>query len=215
MKKVYIFDLDGTLLNSMPYWAKAMISLLDKYNINYPIDVIKTIIPLGMKGTVEYFKTLGLNLTLEEFMNEVYSSLQVYYENEIKFKNGAFEYLKKLKKNGASLNILTASPKIFIEVSFKRLGAFELFDNLWSCDDFGLGKTEPEIFYKILDLLGAKTEEAIFFDDNIGSIKGSKKAGICSVAVFDPTNIDSREELINNADFHIEDFENILDKELF
>ena len=215
MKKYYIFDLDGTLLNSMPYWAKAMLSLLDKNGIKYPPDVIKIIIPLGMKATIQYFNELGLKITFDDFMKEVYSFLLGFYQNEIEFKESVFDYLKKLKDDGVSLNVLTASPKIFIEEAFTRLGVFDWFQNLWSCDDFGLGKTEPEIFKEVLDLLGAEAKDAVFFDDNTGALGGATKAGLCTVGVFDPSNLDSREHLIEISDFHINSFKELLENEPF
>lgn len=215
LKKYYIFDLDGTVVDSMPYWGRAMLELLDKYNIKYPPNVIEIIVPLGMKGTVEYFHSLGFEISLDDFMEEVYSALQKYYDNTILLKPYAREYLKKLKEKGASLNILTASPKSFVDAVLGREGVAGFFDNLWSCDYFGLGKTEPEIYYEVMKLLGATKEETVFFDDNPGSVGGAKKAGIETVAVFDLANKNFREELVKTADHHIESFGEFLEKEPF
>ena len=67
--KHYLFDFDGTLVDSMPYWAGAMLDVLDTYGIKYSDDIIRIITPLGSLGTAEYFQKLGLDLTIEEIRN--------------------------------------------------------------------------------------------------------------------------------------------------
>ena len=83
-----------------------------------------------------------------------------------------------LEQQGASLNVLTASPHITLDACAKRVGLWELFDNIWSCDDFGTTKADPEIYKMAAERIGLPVEDIIFLDDNLGADKTAKSAGM-------------------------------------
>ena len=86
----YIFDFDGTLVNSMPFWAQKMLNILQKTNTAYPDDIIKIITPLGDAGTAEYFKTdLKVPLSKEEMFAQMDEYALPLYRDKISFKDGA------------------------------------------------------------------------------------------------------------------------------
>ena len=76
MKKTDLFDFDGTLVDSMPTFKKVMLRILDENNISYGDDIVKIITPLGLKGTAEYFISLGLNKSVEEIRDITGLSIQ-------------------------------------------------------------------------------------------------------------------------------------------
>ena len=139
--KTYLFDFDGTLVNSMPYYARAMLSVLDDAKIPYGQDMIKTITPLGYIGTARYYRELGVSLSEEEILSLFRERLYTEYSENIGEKETVRETLIALKEGGASLNVLTASPHIMLDCCLIRLGLYDLFDNVWSCDDFGTSKS--------------------------------------------------------------------------
>jgi len=125
----YIFDFDGTLVDSMPDWSAKMINILETYNVSYPSDIIKIITPLGDKGTAEYFiNVLNVPLTCEEMFKMMDDYAIPKYRDTIEAKSGVIAYLEKMKKEGISLNVLTASPHKMLDVCLKRLGIYDLFD---------------------------------------------------------------------------------------
>lgn len=203
----YIFDFDGTLVDSMPYWAKKMINILEKNNVDYPEDIIKTLATLGDLGSAKYIKEVfGVKSSIEEMLEQMDEYALPKYRDTIILKDGVFEYLKMLRKNNCSLNVLTASPHKMLDPCLMRNGIYDMFDNIWSTDDFGLTKVQPEIYKKAVKRLGVKVDEAVFFDDNVGAVKTAKEAGLYVVGVYDESGEDFTEQIKESADLYIESF---------
>ncbi len=207
----YLFDFDGTLVDSMPIFSKTMISILDENNIPYDSDIIKTIVPLGVLGTAKHFMGMGLDLKLDEIIAIMGKKLIKEYTYNIPAKNNVIDVLKQLKKQGASLNVLTASPHIILDVCLERLGILDLFTNVWSCDDFDTTKANPEIYIKAAEKLGVSAEEVLFLDDNINAVKTAKNAGVRVCAVYDETSKESEAQMREIANGYIYDFTELLD----
>lgn len=182
----YIFDMDGTLIDSMPSFGGAILRYLEENGIAYPPDVIDTVTPLGFLGTANYFReTLGVTATVEEIARGLGELMLDAYFYKIPAKEGVTEALIRLRGEGHSLHILTASPHVTMDPCLERLGILPLVDNAWSSDDFGLVKAKPEIYRAVAERLGASVEDCIFFDDNLGAITAAREAGMHTVAVYD------------------------------
>lgn len=203
----YIFDFDGTLVDSMPDWSKKMINILERNHVEYPLDIIKTIATLGDLGSAKYFKEVfNVELTIEEMLEQMDEYALPKYRDSIILKEGVLEYLTMLKKNSCSLNVLTASPHKMLDPCLRRNGIYDLFDNVWSTDDFKMTKVQPEIYKEAVKRLGVKEDEAVFFDDNIGAVKTAKKAGLYTVAVYDKSGEDFIVQLKESSDLYIDSF---------
>ena len=203
MKETYLFDFDGTLVDSMPTFVSVMIRILDEHGIKYSDDIVKIITPLGYLGTAEYFRSLGLKKPTEEIVALMNSYARAEYENTVGAKRGVIDTLRKLRDGGASLNILTASPHIMLDPCLKRLGIFELFDNVWSSDDFGTTKADPKIYKMAADRLGCRVENVIFVDDNVGAVKTAKLAGMVAYGIFDESSAELVEEMTAISDRYL------------
>ncbi len=209
MKKSYIFDFDGTLVDSMPYWSEKMLNILRVTNTPIPSDIIKIITPLGDKGTAKYFReTLGVKLSEEEMFALMDEYALPKYRDEIPIKQGVREYLIKSKEKGISLNVLTASPHKMLDPCLKRLGVYDLFDFVFSCDDFNTTKSNPEIYLKTCERIGVNVTNSVFFDDNLLACKTAKEAGLKVVGVYDKTGEDFERELKERFDGYVKTFEN-------
>lgn len=207
MHKYYLFDFDGTLVDSMPHWSKIMLDTLDDGKVSYPNNILDIVCPLGYLGTAEYFiNVLGLKANSDKLVESFINKAIYNYKNIIPLKDGVKDYLLFLKSKGKSLNVLTASPHNALDPCLKRLGVFDLFDNVWSCDDFNTTKANPKIYHAVAKKLNTTVSEIAFFDDNINSIKTGKQAGAYTVGIFDKSGSNFTSELKSTAHQFYESF---------
>ena len=210
MKKTYLFDFDGTLVDSMPTFVSVMLRILDERDIKYGDDIVKIITPLGYRGTAEYFRTLGVKESTDEIVEIMNRYARYEYENNIPAKEGVEETLRAMKARGDSLSVLTASPHIALDPCLMRLGLFELFDRVWSCDDFNTTKADPEIYKMASERLGRAVDEVIFVDDNINAVKTAKRAGMISFGIYDESGAELADEFRSDADAYVLNFSELL-----
>ena len=207
----YLFDFDGTLVDSMPYYERAMLSVLEENGIAYGEDLIKTITPLGYAGTAGYYKeVLGLTLSEREILSDMKSFAYYAYAHKVPIKENVRETLQALASAGADLHILTASPHDVLDICIERLGLGKFFKNVWSTDDFGLSKTDPEIYKGAAERIGRATGEILFLDDNLLALAAAKRAGMPTVGVYDASSLAYAEEIRAAADGYIKDFLELL-----
>ena len=212
--KTYLFDFDGTLVDSMPTFVSCMLRILDENGIAYGDDIVKVITPLGLMGTAKHFIKMGIDKPLEEIMQTMGDYMMDAYEHHIPAKPHVIETLQALKRRGCNLNVLTASPHITLDACLKRLDMFGLFTNVWSCDDFNTTKADPEIYKMAAQRIGEPVEEVLFLDDNLNADKTAKQAGMKVCGVYDASSEDYVEEIKAATDGYIYDFEELLTLEL-
>lgn len=209
--KTYLFDFDGTLVDSMPAFISVMLRILDENNIKYEDDIIKIITPLGYAGTAKYFIELGVNMSEDELMALMNNYIYDEYKYNIPAKKNVKEVLEKLKESGANLNILTASPHVVLDPCLQRLGIYDLFTNVWSCDDFGTTKADPEIYKMAAEKIGEPVENVLFLDDNYNADKTAKSSGMKVCGVYDDSSKDYVDEIKQVCDYYIYDFSELME----
>ena len=209
--KAYLFDFDGTLVDSMSPYANSLYKILDDNNVSYGDDSIKIITPLGLSGTAEYCISIGLDLTKEEIISLMGKYMYEEYVNNIPAKNNVISVLKELKSRGIKLNVLTASPHITLDACLKRLGIFDIFYNVRSCDDFGTTKTDPVIYIKAAEKIGENVEDIIFFDDNLFADLTAKSVGMKVCGVYDDSSKEYIDDMKKQTDYYINDFSELLE----
>ncbi len=202
-KKVFVFDLDGTLIDSMPTFERIMLATLDKYNVKYTPDVVNVLTPLGTEGILDYFRQVGITASREEILEFIFKQMADEYFNRIPLKPTVYDTLITLKNSGYSLNVLTASPHLTLDPCLKRLGVYDLFDNVYSSDDFNTSKSNPEIYKMLAKKLNVKESEMTFIDDNLTALKTAKSVGVKVYGVFDKSSISDKEEIISIADGYL------------
>lgn len=206
----YLFDFDGTLVDSMPTYIAVMLRVLDENGISYGEDIVKTVTPLGYKGTAEYYQKLGVRMSVEEILACFDAYAKKEYTENVQAKVSVKEVLTQMKARGDRLNVLTASPHAMLDPCLCRLGMYELFDNVWSCDDFNTTKANPEIYKMAAEKIGAPVKEIIFLDDNFNALKTAKTAGMRVFGVYDASSESYREEIQGLTERYIENFSQLV-----
>ena len=202
----YIFDFDGTLVDSMPYWAGAHISALEEHGIPVPDGFVNTITPLGNLGASKYTVSLGLECSLDEYLTALNTRLYSEYTTRVPLKAHVKDTLQKLRKAGHRLFVLTASPHLYLDDCLCLHGVHDLFDEVWSIDDFGMVKSYTAIYLAAAERIGASVSECVFVDDNEIAITTARAAGMYAVAVFDESSADRRESIAAAVDKYIDTF---------
>ena len=183
-----------------------LIRVCDENNIKYGDDIVKIITPLGYGGTAKYFRELGLEMPEDDILALMHKYAHDEYLYNIPAKENVIKILKELRSQGASLNILTASPHTMLDPCLERLGIFDLFTNVWSCDDFKTTKADPEIYKMAAEKIGENIEKILFLDDNFNADKTAKTAGMKVCGVYDDSSKDYIDEIKTISDYYIYDF---------
>ena len=200
----YLFDFDGTLVDSMPTYTAIMVKMLDDYHIEYGADLIRTITPLGYRLTARYYREkLGHPLSEDEIVSRLQADAVDAYTHTVPAKENVIETLKALHARGDHLNVLTASPHPMLDPCLRRLGVWNLFDNVWSCEDFGTGKSDPAIYRAAAERMGVSVSEVIFVDDNYNADKTAKDAGCTVYGIFDESSRAYEAEIRSVADRYL------------
>lgn len=205
----YLFDFDGTLVDSMPVYAAMMRGILDEQQVAYGEDIIKIITPLGYRGTAAYFKQLGMQLPQEDILAMMMERAVEAYTYRVPAKEHVIDELRRLKARGDDLNVLTASPHEMLDPCLKRLGIYDLFTNVWSCEDFGTTKADPAIYHMAAERIGRPVQDIWFLDDNLGADQTAKAAGMRVCAVYDDSSAEYEQEMRSATDAYIRDFSEI------
>ena len=207
----YLFDFDGTLVDSMPTFVGAFFRIMERYHMPHDGKTVKDITPLGYRGSAKYLIDRGMPLTEEEILREVNDFAQAAYHNTIVAKKHVKETLEALRAKGDRLYVLTASPHSVLDSCLARNELLSLFEEVWSCEDFATTKADPAIYRMAADRIGLPVGEVIFLDDNIGACQTAKSAGMRVYAVYDETSEDMKDEMRALCDRYITDFSELLE----
>lgn len=209
-----LFDMDGTLTDSMYIWESAGEMLLKRHHITPPAGLKKELDALTLRQTAVFFnERFGLHDTAEETMDEICKMVEGEYFYRVPGKPHIETALSWLSANGVALGIVTASERYHVEAACKRLGIWKDFQKMFTCTEMGLTKHTPEIFKRAAEELGALPQETIIFEDALHAIKTAANHGFWTVAVDDTFNHEYTKELKETADWFLTDYsqaENLL-----
>lgn len=205
--KAYIFDLDGTLLDSMGVWEQIDAEFLTKRGIEMPPDYISAVCALSFQETAAYtIERFGLPVSVDELLKE-WNAMAVHaYGHTVALKPYAREFLTAVKERGVKLGIATSLPAALYEPSLRGHGIIEMFDVVCSTDEVGLGKSSPEVFLYTADKLGAAPKECVVFEDILQAIQSAKLAGMVVYGVFDEASKEQWAAIQKIADGVLYDF---------
>ncbi len=181
-----IFDLDGTLFDSMGVWAQIDIDFLGKRGLTPPPDYMETITPLGFRATAEYtIQRFHLNETPEALMEEWHQMAVEAYTCHVPLKPQAKPLLERLKASGYRLGVTSASSKELAIPCLSRHGITGLFDSIVTAGTDGPGKNDPEIWRISAAKLGVPASQCAVLDDVAAALSAAQAAGMLPVGVLD------------------------------
>jgi len=205
--KAAIFDLDGTLIDSMGVWEKIDIDFLAKRGLPVPETYMNEICARSFREAAEY--TIDL-FHLEESAGDLireWNDMAIYeYSHNIKLKPYAKEYLMLLKSCGIKLGIATSLPAVLYEPVLSNNGVRTLFDAICSTDEVERGKEFPDIFLYAAKKLKTKPEKCVVFEDLPQAIRSAKLAGMFVYGVYDASSKEHWDEIKRVADGVLYDF---------
>lgn len=211
MKKHIIFDLDGTLIDSMPVWKNIAGEYIQKYNLNAPDNLNEIVKKQTLPETAAYFKKqFSISKEVDEIVTEIISMVAQQYHCAVPLKPYAKQYLEKEKQNGSKMCILTASEPSYIFSAMKRLDIIKYFSFIATCTEMGLTKNDREAFSITMQRLGGKKENTIIFEDALYAIDTAKKDNFYVIAVSENTRAEDKLQIQQLADRYIYSYKELL-----
>lgn len=200
-----IFDLDGTVLDSMGAWEHAPERYLGGLGIDAEAGLGKTMFAMSMKEGAEFLKDhFGLNAGIDEIIEGVNRAVIYFYHEQVQLKEGAQEFLRTLKQAGVRITAATSSDRHIVESALKRLKITDCFDRIFTSTEIGAGKTEPDIFFAAAEYMGTQPRETWVFEDSFYAIQTAKNAGFRTVGVYDDSSAEIQDEIKKIADIYLE-----------
>lgn len=212
-KKYAIFDMDGTLIDSMTYWENLGREYLSMQGVPENLDaVMEEIKPLTMTESAELFRTrFSLSGTKESIAASMNWMIEEHYRKDIPLKNGVKDYLAKLHASGVKMCVASATDKALMETCLERLGIKGYFEFILSCEEVGAGKRKPDVYFEAVRRMENQEkispESVAVFEDADYAIHTALEAGFYTIAVYDDSNKDKWEKLKMQTREFIEDWE--------
>ncbi|MFA9465763.1 MAG: HAD family hydrolase [Velocimicrobium sp.] len=205
-----IFDLDGTLIDSMWMWKEIDVEYLSKFNLKLPSDLQTEIEGMSFSETAAYFKKrFQLSDTIEKIKADWNEMAYRKYRYEILFKKGALEFLNILKKQNIKTGIATSNSKSLVTAIIANHKIDHLFDSIHTSCEVEKGKPAPDIYLLVAKDLEVAPNRCLVFEDVVNGIKAGKEAKMKVCAVYDDFSKDNDEKKRILADYYIHDFTEI------
>lgn len=206
-----IFDLDGTLIDSMWMWKSIDIDYLGRHGKEFPADLQEEIEGMSFSETAVYFKN---RFCLEDELDKIKADWNAMawdkYENEVTLKEGVLEFLQYLKNHNIPAGIATSNSKELVELVLKRHNLLQYFKSIRTSCDVAKGKPEPDIYLLVAKDLGAAPKKCLVFEDLPQGIMAGKNAGMRVCAVADEFSNEKLEKKKKLADYYIETIKDIV-----
>ncbi|MBO1686973.1 MULTISPECIES: HAD family hydrolase [Clostridium] len=202
-----IFDLDGTLVDSMWVWSKIDIDYLESKGHALPENLNSEICHLSFTQTANYFKErFSLSDSIDTILKDWNNMAYNHYSENVKLKDGVNEFLDKLKQNNIKIALATSNSVPLLEACLKNNGIYDYFDSITTTDEVSNGKNCPDVYLLAAKKLNVNPKNCIVFEDILPAIKGAKAADMTVIAVSDKHSLNDLDEIINHSDKYINSY---------
>lgn len=181
-----IFDLDGTLLDSMSLWDTLGADYLRSLGKEPAEDLAETFRSFTLEESAQYYRDhYGVTLSVEQIVAGINGMIRQYYLDTVPLKPGAEAFLRKLHDRGVKLALATVTPCFLAKGALKRLGVLEFFSGVFACGPGDPGKEDPWIYRQAWECLGTQKGETIVLEDVFHALKTAKEDGFLTAGVYD------------------------------
>ena len=210
-QKVAIFDMDGTLVDSMFIWSSMGTGYLRDLGYALTQEMEDKMRVMSLRETCQLcVDTFALSNTTEELMAGIYEKVRHFYEHDVTLKAGVDSYLQALEKQGVAMYVATATDLELAETAIKHVGIGHYFKGILTCAQAGRGKDYPAIFLQAMEAVNGHLESTVVYEDSLVAIRTAKKAGFQVVGIFDQAAHMHQTEIQSLADVYIQDFTDLL-----
>ncbi|MDD2972966.1 MAG: HAD family phosphatase [Lachnospiraceae bacterium] len=206
-KKAVIFDLDGTLVDSMGIWKELDVEYLSKFQIKLPENLQNEIEGMSFHETAAYFKNrFSLADSIEE-ITKCWNEMAAYkYTHEVPLKKGVLEFLELCKMQKIKIGIASSNSKELVMNVLKAHGIHTYFDAICTSCHGEKGKPSPDVYLKAAKQLQINPADCLVFEDIVPGIQAGKAAGMTVCAVDDVYSSYQKEDKIKLADYFIHNY---------
>ena len=210
-----IFDMDGTLLDSMPIWQGLGARTLRALGFEPEPDLNDYLRQVTMLEGARYCKErYHMPQSAEEIAAATEAQVEDFYFHRVQAKPGVLPFLTLLKMEGVDMYVATNTDRRLAEPALRRAGIDGFFRGLITCAEAGAGKGEsPLVYEKALRRLGSPKAAAVIFEDALHAIQTAKAAGFRVCAVYDLSADADQAEIRRLADYYIRSFEELTEIE--
>ena len=209
--KGVIFDLDGTLVDSMWIWTQIDIDYLKMKGHQMPSDLRDNIVHLSFSQTAAYFKErFNISDSIDTILTDWHNMAFNHYSKNVKLKAGVKEFLNKLKDRNIKIALATSNSVPLLEACLKNNEIYDYFDSITTTDEVSRGKDYPDVYLLAASKINVTPENCLVFEDILPAVQGAKAANMKVIAVKDDDSLDSKEVLVKYADKYIESFNELL-----
>lgn len=210
---VIIFDFDGILLDSMPFWDGLAISGLIQHGIEPDVELLRRLPEMTMREVAEYqafhYPVLG---TADDIFANWKQKASEAFRNDLSYKPGALELLDDLNRRGKKIAIATMSERAIVELALRRENVGYKIETLVTFEDVGVGKHEPAIWLEIAHQFGVAPSDCVVIEDAYFAARTAKTAGFPVIGVEDAANASHAAHLQEVADLYVGSLEELIGK---
>lgn len=206
-----IFDLDGTLVDSMWMWKTIDVEYLARFGLEFPTDLQGKIEGMSFSETAIYFKErFNLPDSLDQIKSDWNKMAWDKYLYEVPLKEGAREFLQYLKDNHIPAGIATSNSRDLVDLIIDKLNIAEFFTSIRTSCEVEKGKPSPDIYLLVANDLGVDPKKCLVFEDVIQGVMGGKNANMKVCAVYDEFSEKDDQEKKRLSDYYIYSMKEII-----